>query len=148
MRGSGVIRIAARRIESREKKGGVAEVQVQVHARVAAKTGLISKEDEDFTIKPKWSKMLMKKKMVYETKQWTHCAASLVGSSSFLFSLSIVAWLKDGCFSVPADCTVLSLGGFELCTWRENEPKQNKTTWNNKKTWFFKTVSLIVSQHH
>ena len=51
MRGSGVIRIAARRIESREKKGGVAEVQV--HARVAAKTGLISKEDEDFTIKPK-----------------------------------------------------------------------------------------------
>ena len=147
MRGSGVIRIAARRIESREKKGGVAEVQVQVHARVAAKTGLISKEDEDFTIKPKWSKMLMKKKMVYETKQWTHCAASLVGSSSFLFSLSIVAWLKDG-FSVPADCTILSLGGFELSTWRENEPKQNKTTWNNKKTWFFKTVSLIVSQHH
>ena len=43
MRGSGVIRIAARRIERREKKGGVAEVQVQVHARVAAKTGLIVK---------------------------------------------------------------------------------------------------------
>ena len=55
MRDNGVIRIAARRIESREKKGGVVEVQVQVqvHARVAAKTGLISKEDEDFTIKPK-----------------------------------------------------------------------------------------------
>ena len=53
MRGNGVIRIAARRIESREKKSGVVEVQVQVHARVAAKTGLIIKEDEDFTIKPK-----------------------------------------------------------------------------------------------
>ena len=126
MRGNGVIRIAARRIESREKKGGVAEVQVQVHARVAAKTGLISKEDEDFTIKPKWSKMLMKKKKVYETKQWTHCAASLVVSSFFLFSLSIVVLLKDGCFSVPADCTVLSFGGFELSTWRKNEPKQKQ----------------------
>ena len=53
MRGNGIIRIAARRIESREKKSGVVEVQVQVHARVAAKTGLIIKEDEDFTIKPK-----------------------------------------------------------------------------------------------
>ena len=53
MRDNGVIRIAARGIESREKKGGVVEVQVHVHARVAAKTGLISKEDEDFTIKPK-----------------------------------------------------------------------------------------------
>ena len=51
MRDNGVIRIAARGIESREKKGGV--VEVQVHARVAAKTGLISKEDENFTIKPK-----------------------------------------------------------------------------------------------
>ena len=49
MRDNGVIRIAARGIERREKKGGVA----QVHATVAAKTGLISKEDEDFTIKPK-----------------------------------------------------------------------------------------------
>ena len=53
MKDNGVIRIAARGIESREKKGGVAQVQVQVHARVAAKTGLISKEVEDFTIKPK-----------------------------------------------------------------------------------------------
>ena len=51
MRDNGVIRIAAGGIESREKKVGV--VEVQVHARVAAKTGLISKEDEDFTIKPK-----------------------------------------------------------------------------------------------
>ena len=53
MRDNGVIRIAARGIERREKKGGVVEGQVQVQARVAAKTGLISKEDEDFTIKPK-----------------------------------------------------------------------------------------------
>ena len=53
MRDNGVIRIAARGIERREKKGGVAQVQVQVHATAAAKTGLISKEDEDFTIKPK-----------------------------------------------------------------------------------------------
>ena len=54
MRDNGVIRIAARGIESREKKGGVpVEVQVQVHVTVAAKTGLISKENEDFTIKPK-----------------------------------------------------------------------------------------------
>ena len=53
MRGNGVITIAARGIESREKKGGVAEVQVHVHARATAKTGLISKEDKDFTIKPK-----------------------------------------------------------------------------------------------
>ena len=53
MRDNVIIRIAARGIESREKNGGVVEVQVQVHARVAAKTGLISKEDEDFTIKPK-----------------------------------------------------------------------------------------------
>ena len=53
MKDNGVIRIAARGIESREKKGGVAQVQVQVHARVAAKTCLISKEVEDFTIKPK-----------------------------------------------------------------------------------------------
>ena len=51
MRDNGVIRIAAGGIESREKKVGV--VEVQVHARVAAKTGFISKEDEDFTIKPK-----------------------------------------------------------------------------------------------
>ena len=65
MRDNGVIRIAAGGIESREKKVGV--VEVQVHARVAAKTGFISKEDEDFTIKPKWSKMLMKKKR--STKQ-------------------------------------------------------------------------------
>ena len=53
MKDNGVIRIAARGIGSRGKKGRVARVQVQVHARVAAKTGLISKEDEDFTIKPK-----------------------------------------------------------------------------------------------
>ena len=53
MRDNGIIRIAARGIESREEKGGVVEVQVPVHARVAAKTGLIIKEDEDFTIKPK-----------------------------------------------------------------------------------------------